>query len=76
MCLTVVVICVLNYLRVGERGTQVEHSVPSVYMYVCVFVCTITQAQIKLEYSNLAQSFTLTTSGAGMSLRSTGQRSS
>ena len=61
--------CILGNERQGV------HSLPSECMYVCVFVHTITQARMKLEYSHLARVFTRMTSGAGMFFRSKGQRS-
>ena len=64
----------LLVLRLGE-AVQVEHSLLSVCVRVCVFVCTIPRAQMKLECSNLVQIFILMNSGAGMFLRSKGQRS-
>ena len=63
-----------NYLPLGEAA-QVEHSLLSVCVQVCVFVHTIPGAQMKLECSDLVQIFILITSGAGMFLRSKGQRS-
>ena len=60
------------YLPLHEAG-QVGHSLLSVC--VCVFVHTITRAQMKLECLNLEQTFTLMNSGAGMFSRSKGQRS-